>query len=211
MNDLFKVVAPQDKKTEQETAEQAQLPRLKLMTMGSRYYLFTDKSSFASLEEVGLAIQHLQKMQSEMLNGVNYIEAVHLAYEKEVIRLSTSATWIFPDGNRVSILAPCVYFLQDPKDTTAIKIGFTTNLLQRLGEHRRKLGDGVRKMNVLAIAATPEYQHFERMLHVYFRAHRTERNEFFSTTAVIPFLDDARAKALASGKVFTGKRYVPNL
>ena len=106
-------------------------------------------------------------------------------------QIESSSRWLFPERPRdYRGLRSCVYFMFANARPGLIKIGQTFNLTGRVNQHQRDLpGGGVR---IYALAQTPDYILFERVLHLFFTEYRDGRHEWFEQEPVLNYLENIK-------------------
>jgi hypothetical protein len=157
---------------------------------------------FVESAELESIIEKLQATLVGLQNGISFDEQYQgnvSARIKEL--LDTEITWIekssldsfLPEPpprymqkivNRA--LFPCVYFVQNPTSTKAVKIGFTDNLSQRMNTFFHSWGKV--KPKLIAVACTQYHIQFERLLHYCFSNYKHD-GEWFETSYVQDWLE----------------------
>jgi hypothetical protein len=162
---------------------------------------------FIEEDELEALIGHLANVLAALKSGLNF-ETILTYAAQDTLKtlLETDVTWVSPvnfdkylpktrsRGKRSAEQFSCVYFVQDPQNPSAIKIGFTDNLGQRMSAFYRLWGHS-NVPRLLAVARTNYPIQLERVFHEYFRSYWID-GEWFQSEPVIAFLEETmRAKS----------------
>lgn len=147
---------------------------------------------FATLEQVEEVIKGLQATAERLLIAGDQATVKAEASIRHIRRSCDSGIWDFDiPPERWPNFTNCVYFVSDPRQPNAIKIGKTVSLKQRMKAYRFMLGADLVDCIVLGVVSCNDYAVLERSFHEYLQDYQLA-GEWFDINAVKSVLSQIR-------------------
>lgn len=106
------------------------------------------------------------------------IDKAWIDYLRRTIK---SATWFFiPPKKALRPHRGCIYFLRDPQNPSVTKVGYTTEISQRIRALSGIVTNNDHKLELIAVAYTDDYKLLEQAMHRYLAQYHTEGEWFLS-------------------------------
>lgn len=133
---------------------------------------------YSEIEELTNILISLTDDIKAMGGQEEVIDTAWISFLRETIR---EAIWHFEPPKKIwQPHAGCVYFLRDPQNPTVTKVGYTTELSQRVRVLSGIVTRNDHKLDLIAVAYTAEFKRLEMALHRYLGKFHTEGEWFLS-------------------------------